>query len=179
MPTALTAAPTTQPITSQAQTGATGTPTSLPPNFPTPVQAPVQYAEQLFENGRMFWLQPIGQIWVLVVTDEGRGVWSVYPDNFEEGDPESDLSLIPPFDDLQQPIRGFGLLWRENDDVRDALGWAVQDEVGYVAPYEYHAGGTIDSSGDYVAAPGYHTIYSFRSERFRLNEADATWQLGG
>ncbi len=176
------APPTPVEVTLQVATAAsagTAAPTDLPPNFPTPIAVPIQYAEQLFENGRMFWLQPIGQIWVLIVTGEGQGTWATYEDTFLEGEPESDPSLVPPEDNMMQPVRGFGKLWRTNDEVRDALGWAVNPEFGYVERYEYHAGGNVDGSGGYTPGPGYHIIYSLYGERFRLNEADGTWVLGG
>lgn len=164
----------------QPPAGATAAPanTALPPNFPTPVAAQISMAEQLFEGGRMFWLQPTGQIWVLHVTGEGRGAWTIYPDTFVDGEPESDPSLTPPAG-LLQPDRGFGKLWREVPAVRDALGWAVTPEFGYTSAYEYHAGGTVDASGVYTPGPGYHILYSLYGERFRFNEADGTWQLGG
>jgi hypothetical protein len=28
-------------------------------------------------------------------------------------------------------VRGFGLIWRENNAVQTRLGWAVESEVGY------------------------------------------------
>jgi len=37
---------------------------------------------------------------------------------------------VPPVG-LYQPVRGFGLVWREEPGVRDRLGWAVDREVGY------------------------------------------------
>lgn len=152
--------------------------TQPPANFPTPIFQQIQVAEQLFERGRMFWLQPTGQIWVLVVTSEGHGTWTVYEDNFVEGEPESDPSIVPPEGRLQ-PERGFGKLWREVAAVRDGLGWAVTPEFGYVSRYEYHAGGTFDASGSFVRGYGYHILYSLYGEQFRFNEADSTWQLGG
>jgi hypothetical protein len=140
--------------------------------------AEVQVAEQVFEGGRMFWVQPVNQIWVMVVTGEGQGQWLVYPDNFdEETDPETDPSLVPPEDALIQPERGFGKLWRENPEVRDALGWAVTPEFGYVSQYRYVPGGEI-ADGAYVPGPGFHTLFSLGGELFRFNETDGTWQLG-
>lgn len=166
-----TAPGTTAPVLAEA--------TLLPPGFPTPVVAQIRYAEQLFEHGRMFWLEPIGQIWVLLITGEGRGTWSTYEDSWLEGEPELDPALTAPAANLQQPVRGFGKLWRTNTAVQQALGWAVQPEYGYVADYEYHAGGAMNAQGQYQRAPGYHIIYSLYGERFRLNEADSTWTLGG
>lgn len=168
------AAPSVSPTPAQT----TPEPTALPANFPTPLVRPIQVAEQLFENGRMFWLQPTGQIWVLKITTEGRGTWEIYEDTFVEGEEESDPSLVPP-EGRYQPERGFGKLWREAGNLREELGWGVTPEFGYVSSYEYHAGGSVDENGEYVAGPGYHVLYSLGGEQFRFNEADSTWQLGG
>jgi hypothetical protein len=177
------AAVTPPPVTTTSQPTVTpepGTPsrTPLPPNFPTPVMADIQVAEQLFEGGRMFWLQPTSEIWVLVVDAEGRGTWSVYQDTYTDADPANDPSLTPPEGRLQ-PERGFGKLWREASTVREQLGWAVTPEFGYVSRYEYHAGGSVDAAGTYTPGPGYHVVYSLYGEQFRFNEVDGTWQLGG
>ncbi|MFQ3566560.1 MAG: hypothetical protein SNJ59_06145 [Aggregatilineales bacterium] len=156
----------------------TPTITPLPANFPTPVFAQIQVAEQLFEGGRMFWLQPTSEIWALIVTAEGRGEWLIFQDTFVEGEPERDETLVVPAGFLQ-PERGFGKLWRENDELRGRLGWAVTPEFGYVSRYEYHAGGQVDAQGVYQPGPGHHVLFSLYEERFRFNEIDGTWQLGG
>lgn len=151
--------------------------TAVPPGFPTPVMAQIQVAEQVFENGRMYWLQPTGEIWVLVVTAEGRGTWSVYPDTYIDG--ETLPTVAPAPSGLITPERGFGKLWREAASVRQALGYAMTPEFGYVSPYEYHAGGVIDAAGVYQAGPGHHILYSLYNEQFRFDETDSTWRLGG
>lgn len=154
-------------------------PTVTPAAFPTPTFGQVQVAEQLFEHGRMFWIQPLSQIWVIVVTDEGRGSWYVYPDTFTEGEPEYDDSIVPPAENLFQPRRGFGKLWRENEEVREMMGWAVTpDEFGYISRYEYYPGGYFTEAGQFVPEPGYHILFSLYEEAFRFNETDQTWQLG-
>jgi hypothetical protein len=140
------------------------------------VFAQVQVAEQLFENGRMFWVEPIKQIWVLQITSEGHGTWASYEDTYVDGEPETDPSLVPP-DGRYQPERGFGKLWRESGNLRQELGWGVTPEFGYISQYEYHAGGSVDASGQYVRGPGYHIVFSLGGELFRFNE-DGTWQLG-
>lgn len=155
----------------------TATPTMDP--RPTPSVGQVQVAEQPFQNGRMFWVQPMQQIWVLEITGEGHGTWTIYEDTFVDGEPETDPSIVPPEDNLYQPSRGFGKLWRENDEVREALGWAVTpNEFGYASRYEYHPGGTVTADNTYVSGPGYHILFSLYEEAFRFNEADMTWQLG-
>jgi hypothetical protein len=152
--------------------------TSIPSGFPTPVNLSIQVAEQLFEGGRMFWVEPNREIWILVVTGEGSGTWSVYSDSWIEGEPESDPNIIPP-DGMLQPVRGFGKLWRTVPELREQIGWAVSREFGYVSAYEYNAGGSIDSNGNYTVGPGYHILYSLYGEQFRFNEIDSSWQLGG
>jgi len=170
--------PTRVPTITNTPLPPTAGPTDLPANFPTPVIAPIHLAEQLFEHGRMFWIGPIKQIWVMKITGEGHGTWEVYQDTFVDGEPENDPSLVPP-EGRYQPQRGFGKLWRESPGLRDALGWGVTPEFGYVSHYEYHAGGSMDASGNYVKGPGYHILFSLAGEKFRFNEADGTWQLGG
>jgi hypothetical protein len=153
-------------------------PTPLPEGFPPITQTEVQVAEQVFEGGRMFWVQPVNQLWVMIIDEEGRGDWIVFEDTFsEDEDPITDPNLTPPSDDLLQPERGFGKLWRENQDVRDALGWGITPEFGYVSQYRYVPGGEI-TDGEYVPGPGFHVLFSLAGEAFRFNEVDGTWQLG-
>ena len=61
----------------------------------------------------------------------------------------------------------------------ETLGWGITPEFGYISRYEYHAGGTIDANGNYVADGGYHVVYSLAGEQFRFYESDGTWRLGG
>jgi len=152
----------------------TATPT--PQAIPTVTVAQIQVAEQAFQKGRMYWLQPIDQIWVLVETADGVGTWTVHQDTFEEGMVEFDSSITPPAPNLYQPERGFGGLWRENDEVRDALGWALEPEFGYVANYEYQPGGEF-VDGVWESAPGYHLLTNQYGDVYRFNEINGTWQL--
>lgn len=153
-------------------------PTSTPAGTPTatPVVNQIQVAEQVFENGRMFWIQPTNQIWIMVVTGEGRGDWSVFEDTFAEGEPEIDPQLEAPAG-MEQPRRGFGKLWRENPDIQDALGWAITPEFGYVTRYEYHCREQAAEAGQTGCTLGYHVLTSLYEEAFRFNESDSTWQL--
>jgi len=86
-------------------------------------------AEQHFEHGVMLWNRAEDRIYVLF-SDRAYTDWRAYTDKWEEGQPESDPSIVPPAG-LYQPVRGFGLVWREQSGVRDRLGWAVDVEVGY------------------------------------------------
>lgn len=157
---------------------ATSTPEPTPTNdpFPTPVIAQISVAEQRFENGRMFWLQPVDQIWVMTVDESDEQVWSIYDDDFTEGEPEIDPTIDVP-EGLYQPERGFGQLWRDNPEVRQALGWAIEPEFGHVTRYEYHAGGTVNSQNEYTPSPGYHIVGSLYGDVVRFNEGEWTWEL--
>ncbi|RMG84659.1 MAG: hypothetical protein D6712_10905 [Chloroflexi bacterium] len=165
-------APTEEP---EIPTTPTITPTPDP--FPTPVINQVQVAEERFEHGRMIWLRPVDQIWVMLDEDaDGQGVWRIYDDTFEEGEMEFDPELEPP-EGLHQPIRGFGKLWRENLEVREALGWALEPEVGYVTRYEYHFGGQVDENNVYTPGPGYHIVENLFGEVYRFDEESGTWEI--
>lgn len=153
----------------------TATPSPTPDVFPTTVKSQIQVAEQRFQNGRMFWLQPVDQIWVLAQDETGKKTWLVYDNTFREGQAESDPSLTPPAN-FHQPIRGFGKLWRENPEIRQTLGWALEPELGHVTTYEYHAGGTVTQDNEYIPAPGYHLITSLFGDIYKFNESDLTWE---
>ncbi len=85
--------------------------------------------EQTFERGRMIWVDVQDRIYV-VFEDGNVPSWAQYPDNFIEGDPEQDESLVPP-PGLLQPVRGFGMIWRNNPRVQARLGWATTPEVSF------------------------------------------------
>ncbi len=174
--------------TSEAATpAAVTTPAALPdgpievedtPAFPTPVETQIQVAEQVFQGGRMFWLQPTKDIWVMI-NDAGTtetGTWRIYEDTFVEGEAEIDPDLTPPVDGIQ-PRRGFGRLWREHDDIRTGLGWGTTPEFGFVTRYEYRAGGYLDTDGRYIAGPGTHILVSLGNETFAFDEGEMTWRL--
>ncbi|MBN1875966.1 MAG: hypothetical protein JXA33_17210 [Anaerolineae bacterium] len=92
-------------------------------------------AEQHFEHGTMIWVEEHWTSWVdeggwiFILYDDVNG-WYVIKDTWYEGVPENDPSLVPP-NGLYQPERGFGLVWRQQPDIRLRLGWAVDQETGY------------------------------------------------
>jgi hypothetical protein len=167
--TALTTEEATAIETSTPQATATIDP------FPTVTLTQIQVAEQVFEHGRMMWIQPRSQIWVMIDDGNGEGKWTVYQDTYEDGEPESDPTLTIPAGRFE-PLRGFGKLWRENPSVQDGLGWGTTPEFGYVSNYEYHPGGTVNAQNQYVPAPGYHILFSLYQEKFQFNETDGTWK---
>lgn len=173
---------TLEPATEEASTPSpditpTTGPTATPNVFPTPIVGEILIAEQDFQNGKMFWLQPINQIWVATTNDAGEAIWINRDDVFEEGRPENDPSLTPPAQGLFQPIRGFGLLWRTEDNLQETLGWATGDEFGHTTNYEYHWGGTVNESNVYEAGPGYHLITALNRNVYRFDEATRSWSI--
>jgi hypothetical protein len=87
-------------------------------------------AEQHFEHGLMLWSGAEDRIYVLFEETGSSSAWRICQDEWDEGDLESDPSLVPP-SGLYQPRRGFGLVWREEPGVRDSLGWATEQEVAF------------------------------------------------
>ncbi len=168
--------PPTIPVATSTSVPATHTPSPTLDIFPTPLLAQIIVAEQPFENGRMFYIQPQDEIWVMIYENaEGTsGQWRFYPDTWEEGMTELDTSIAPP-EGRYQPERGFGMLWRDNVAVRDALGWALDTEYGHVTNYEFHAGGMIVNNA-YVAGPGYHILTSRDGFNYVFQQSDGTWQ---
>src|SRR5438034_6084572 len=75
-------------------------------------------AMERFEHGYMAWIQDTGEIFVMY---DGAaffsGVAEKYQDTWKDGMPDRDTALVPP-KGLEQPIRGFGWLWRSNPAVR-------------------------------------------------------------
>jgi len=93
-------------------------------------------AEQHFERGVMIWVEDTiwageaASIFVLYDDDQHSPKWERFTDEWDEGEPDHDPAIIPPAG-LYQPVRGFGLVWREHPNVRDRLGWAVDEEMGF------------------------------------------------
>ncbi len=86
-------------------------------------------AEEHFEHGVMIWVEDQDAIYVQF--DDGQSpTWSIYTDEWDPGEPTDDPSLTPPTG-LYQPVRGFGVVWRENPGVRARLGWAIDPETGF------------------------------------------------
>ncbi len=164
------------PTTPPARTTPTIVPTATPDIFPTPVVGQVFVADQAFEFGRMFWIQPVNQVWILTTDADDKRVWQVFEDLFAEGMQEIDPSIVPPTG-LFQPERGFGKLWRERPEIRNALGWALSEELGYNTRYEYHAGGTVNNEGEFVAGSGYHVIEDLDRRIYRFIEGAWTWEV--
>jgi hypothetical protein len=115
-------------------------------------------AEQHFERGTMIWIEELDRIYVLYADDVHSPKWQGFNDEWDEGIPDRDPTLVPP-DGLYQPIRGFGLVWRQNPTVRERLGWAIDEETGFET-IEQHT-----------------TLYKYNSTYLRALDGDV-WYLG-
>ena len=89
----------------------------------TPGITPINTAFAPFEGGQMVWRGDTDTIFVL--THDGR--WTSYPNAWREGDPEFSCGEEDPF---ITPVRGFGRVWCDHPDVRDALGAVTAAEIG-------------------------------------------------
>ncbi len=108
-----------------------------------PANAPVVTvaAEQPFEHGRMIWLKEIHLInlsytnVIFVLYDDQSPHLNRFEDQWTPAEPENDPAIVPPTG-LYQPVRGFGKLWRENEGVRNRLGWALAREQSFEATWQ-------------------------------------------
>ena len=105
---------------------------------PTETEKAVWAAEELFQNGSMFWRQDQKYIYVLY----NAGNWQGYDDTWTSAEPEWDALTVPPAG-YYQPKRGFGKVWRDQPGVRTVLGWATTEERGLTASMQPFEGGLM------------------------------------
>lgn len=103
----------------------------------------ISMARQPFERGAMFWWSS-GEI-IAQASQPFNGQPDVYwrvQDLWNESLPPDDPNMVAP-DGLIQPIRGFGLAWRTQDQIRSAIGWATGQEEGYTGTIQSFERGTL------------------------------------
>lgn len=105
-------------------------------------------AEQHFERGTMLWLEEFYWAGSLMATTNNRviyvfikddlnndgyaGYFRVFTDEWDDSEPASDPQYVPPTG-LYQPTHGFGKIWRSHPEIKKLLGWAIDEEIGFVA----------------------------------------------
>jgi hypothetical protein len=103
----------------------------------------ISSASQSFENGLMIWASQLAwqeREYIYVLFNDGT--YRRYEDVWQDGvDPESGGEQPP--SGRYEPVRGFGKIWRENPDVRAALGWALQTEQGTEGRIQLFEGGEM------------------------------------
>lgn len=121
-----------------------------PDNCPMAAPTASQGVFQTFEHGFMVWLGTNDMIYTLYI-DSFAPQWQTFRDGFDEAMPhDSEQYAIAPNPNLYQPRRGFGLLWRENQAVRERIGWgAIEWEVPYSVQTQTAADGTLYVSDPY------------------------------
>ncbi|MDQ7025962.1 MAG: hypothetical protein Q9P44_10435 [Anaerolineae bacterium] len=124
------------------------------PVYP-PNASPGVYQE--FQNGVMIWVGSQDAIYVMF-NDSSVPRWQVFRDFFNNGMiEESPAYLTPPTATLWQPRRGFGLLWRDNQVLRNRLGWATQQ---WEEPYSVQVQ-TADNASIFLGTPSTNVIVLF------------------
>lgn len=106
----------------------------------SPEGAISQAAHQRFENGYMFWRGDTSTIYVFVgAQNDTFGGWHQFTDTWQDTDPTPQPLGAPP--KLFEPVRGFGKVWRENPDIRQAIGWATEQESSVDAVWQSYERG--------------------------------------
>ncbi len=92
------------------------------------IQTPI--TEQIFERGRMVYVEATNTIYALF-NDGNTPSWLSFENRYNpEIHPESEPDFVPPLG-RYQPLRQLGFLWRANDVIRNRLGLGIQEAVTY------------------------------------------------
>jgi len=94
-------------------------------------------AEEMFQTGRMYWRKD-NDLYVLALYNGGS--WGNYQGDWKEGDPDFSCGTpaSPP-----TPIRGFGRAWCKYPEIRNGVGNATTEELGYDSTVQDFAHGMI------------------------------------
>jgi serine/threonine protein kinase len=97
----------------------------------------VDMAEEMFQKGRMYWRKD-NDLYVLALYSGGS--WGSYLGDWKEGDPDFSCGApaSPP-----TPIRGFGRAWCKYPEIRNGVGDATTQELGYNSTVQDFAHGMI------------------------------------
>ncbi len=108
---------------------------------PNPAQV-VSASGQDFEGGRVLRYDALpgstdtrGTIYVIY----NDGTWESFIDPWAAGMPESDPSIVPPAG-RYPPLRGIGMVWRDNPQVRQKLGWAYEPAAPFTGRFQEPTG---------------------------------------
>jgi WD40 repeat protein len=91
-------------------------------------------AWETFERGAMLWRSDTDEVYAF--GQQGARSWLKIPDRWN-GQEIKGRGNPPP--GLQTPVRGFGYVWGERDDIFALLGWATDQERGFcftLQPFE-------------------------------------------
>ncbi len=120
---------------------------AIPPTAP-PFPAPTGTYQlrlniQTFERGFMLWRADNSGITAYFGTT--NGTLRDFSARSYSGLPDNPIPDMPPFG-LVRPLFGFGKVWGNFADVRNALGWATGGELGYVSTITRYTSSMFDFS---------------------------------
>jgi len=95
---------------------------------PTSRPQQVGASYRAFEGGHMIWRSDTNEIYVHF----SDGTASIFLEQDYANLPDAVIEGAPPLN-RQAPDSGFGKVWANAPGVRDKLGWALDDEQGYMA----------------------------------------------
>ncbi len=148
-------------------------------SYPPPFQNTITAVYQDFERGFMIYLSDRKAIWVFVRSagpSVNYGQWIPYADTFQDGELETDPTLVPP-PSFQQPKRGFGKVWRENPVLRELVGWGLDYERAYTTTVIDYSIGAFDANGIYTPQSFIHTVGALDSSLIHIDEATRLWSF--
>lgn len=100
--------------------------------------------EQVFERGRMIYVEGTDIVYVLL-NDGFAPAWIALENRYDPAiHPESEPSFVPPAG-FYQPVKDLGFVWRGNDVIRNRLGLGVQPEsasLGFIQSFVTSEGDT-------------------------------------
>ena len=88
----------------------------------------------------MFWSED-GNFYMVTFGNDS-GTWQFFPGDasiWKDGMPQYSCTIPTP-GGFYHPIRGFGGLWCQHDDIRQQIGWGLKDEAGVddlIQEFEY------------------------------------------
>jgi hypothetical protein len=145
----------------------TSTAPTCPP-FPTPTVLETQAAVQHFEHGLMFWLQTRNEIWALIDSPlDQQFYWRVLPNLWVEGTPEIPANGLTPPTKRYVPVRGFGQAWL-SQPLRDDLGWAIDEEIGFNTTLAYYPQGFYTSDCTWEPKSGLYELKDNHGQVFQF-----------
>ncbi len=108
-----------------------------------------------FEGGLMVWVEDSDMIYIFFLNQEIWPPYTIHIDPWHPDGLESDPAIKPP-GGLYQPVRGFGMLWRndgdfEFDNFRERLGWATEPEKAFDVTIQCDT--TPDTPTCYMSGP--------------------------
>ncbi len=129
---------------------------------------------QPFQTGHMIWRENDDAVFVFV----NGSSWDRYDDDWDDQTYTS-VRGTPPTG-FQAPVRGFGYLWENSDDIYGDLGWATAEERGFCAAFQEYANGFLLVSDQVASCKEGHSNSATEID-FALHSLSAlnsgTWTL--